>query len=128
MGLKLVTGETKRLDLGDGDYLVVDADIGKRELKSILSRIPENTRVATSAGDLTLDGATSLTSALFDVFVKEWSLRDATGEPVPVTQENYLSLNLESVSIVDEALMKHFNELVDVSKEDSKTRSGSRKK
>lgn len=101
--LRLASGDTKRLDLGDGDYLEVSADLSKRQFNELMSYMPNRT-VSEESGLTPTEGA-EFTRGLFTAFVKGWSLPD---EP---TIENYDRLATEAASIVDTALVEHFREL-----------------
>lgn len=102
MALRLASTEVKRLDLGDGDWVEVAADISKRDFNRLAAAMPEN---LSEDDSLTLGQATELTQTLFEIFVRGWSL------PVPVDSEQYLSLASESASVLDGAVMEHFNSL-----------------
>lgn len=100
--LRLASTETKRIDLGDEDFLDVRVDMSKRDYNRLLKRIPTDYDPDTG---MTPGQADDFTTALFDALVTGWSLKE------PATVENYLGLAREAVTAVDTALVEHFNSL-----------------
>lgn len=114
--LRLASTETKRIDLGDGDYLDVRTDLSKRNFAAILKRIPEN--YDEDAG-FTRDQAVDFTTAVFEALVTGWSLEE---EP---TVDNYLGLARDAGNLVDTKLVEHFNDLTPTTPERKKSNRSS---
>jgi hypothetical protein len=103
MALRLAIAESKRIDIGDGDWIEVVQDISKGDFNSLIGKMPQDVNEETG---LTPHQGTKFYEALFDIFVKAWSL-----EGVPPTLDNYLLLDRESGEKIDNALTQHFGGL-----------------
>lgn len=117
MALRLATAESKRIDLGDADYIEVVQDISKRDFNSLIAKMPQD--VDEDKGLSPVQG-TVFYEALFAVFVKGWSL------DVPATVENYLSLDRESAEKIDEAMTRHFADMTVSAPKDKKPKTSPR--
>ena len=112
MGLRLATRETKRIDIGDGDWIEVTSDISKRDFLRIITSMPESAvKEEVKEGEeakvkLNIADASHFQQLLFDVLVQSWSL------DVPPSIEAYLDLAREGADSVDAALVDHFKEVV----------------
>lgn len=120
--MKLVKPTNKTIDLGDGEYIVVVADISKRTFNDLVAKMPQD--VDDTKGMTPIQG-TQFQEAVFGAFVKDWSVTDEEGNPLPATPETYLDLPNEFASKIDEALLAHFGAIT-VGPEDSKKRTTSR--
>jgi hypothetical protein len=114
--LRLASTDTKRVDLGDGDYLEVRSDLSKRDFNGILKGLPADydTDKGFSPGQ-----ADDFTIALFQTLVVGWSL------DVPASVDNYLSLERSAATAVDEALMAQLNSISPDAKERAKSKGDS---
>lgn len=100
--LRRASTETKQLELGDeGDFLVVRADISKREFNALASVMPRNSE------ELSIAEAAEFAGVLFDALVVGWSL---DGEKP--TTEDYLGLSAAASTTIDAALAEHFASLL----------------
>lgn len=118
MGLRLVSKETTRLDIGDdGDYIDVRQDISRREFNTLLATLPAEG--VSDEGSITFDVASEFSQALFEVFVEGWSL------DVPATVDNYNELTRDSAMLIDAAISEHFNNLTPDSQEQTKSEDAS---
>lgn len=106
--LRKATDETKNINLDETDYLVVRADISKREFNIIASQMPRNVEAA----GLSVEDASAFSGFLFDTLVLGWSLSE--GKP---SIEDYEALSAESGNAVDAALADHFGSLLPSSAE-----------
>jgi len=97
------TEETKQLSIGDeGDFLVVRADISKREFNALAAKMP------TGGGEnISIAQAADFTAVLFDTLVLAWS----GGEGKP-SGEDYLNLTAGVATLIDAALSEHFASLL----------------
>lgn len=106
MALRLVSNAPERIDLGDGDWLDVRSDISKKQFNTLLKSLPEGFGDDNS---FTPGESDDFVAAIFEAFILDWSLVDEAGEAVPATRENYDNLTREAATIVDTAIMEHFN-------------------
>jgi len=107
MGLRLVSTATKRIDIGEEDYVEVREDISRRAFTNILMRLPSN--VAEEGVDF--ETASSFAEGLFDAFVVGWSVTDEKGKSVKPTLENYQLLSRDAATAIDGAVTDYFNSL-----------------
>jgi hypothetical protein len=115
MGFRIVPRSTKKLELGDGDYIEVKAGLSKNDFRKVLERLPEN---FSSDSEFNPIQADEFTVGVFDALVVGWSAIDEDGNPLPATVENYLTrLDRSSAAAVDTVLFEHFNGL-DLTKEE----------
>ena len=121
--MRLLKPTTKQIDLGDGEYIEVVADISKRTFNDLVSKMPQDID-----GDkgMTPTQGTQFQEAVFATFVKGWSVTDEEGNALPADPDVYLDLPNEFASRIDEALLAHFGEITTVGPEDSKKRTTSR--
>jgi hypothetical protein len=119
--MRLVKSSNKRIDLSNGEYIEVVADISKRTFNDLVRAMPQDV----SDQGMTPTQGTQFQSAVFEAFVKGWSVEDENGTPLEADVDTYLSLPNEFASEIDEALMDHFTSLT-VKPEDSKKRATSR--
>lgn len=106
--LRKASDETKRIDLDETDYIVVRADITKREFNTLAGQMPAVGDGATlSVGD-----AASFQKVLFETFVVGWSLYE--GKP---TVEDYEGLAADAGLAVDTKLAEHFESVLPSSAE-----------
>jgi hypothetical protein len=101
MGLRLASGETTRIDLGDGAWVEVAKDIKKSEFNTIAIRMDE----LQGNDDLSFAQAIGLTELLFTVLVRGWSLDTAP------SIEAYNDLDSDDANELDSKVMEHFNSL-----------------
>ena len=101
--LRRASTETKRIDLADGDFIEVRADISKRDFNRFIAYLPG--REVTKAQGMTPSEATELQKGLFETLVTAWSL------PEDPTVEAYESLSNEGATAIDTALAEHFKSL-----------------
>jgi hypothetical protein len=107
--LRKATQETKTISLDETDYIVVLADISKREFNALVASMPAS---AKSEEGITMADATTFQRALFEMLVVGWSLSD--GKP---TVADYNELAAESANAVDAKLADHFSSLLPSSAE-----------
>jgi hypothetical protein len=115
MALRLVGKNTKRVQIGDEDFIEVLNDIPRRQFNDIVRTIPRDT------DNLTLDSTEEFIVTLFNSFVKGWSVADDSGQPVPVSEENYYQLSREASGLIDAAVLEHFNSLTPSPQEQTKS-------
>jgi hypothetical protein len=119
--MRLVKPTTKTIDLGDGEYIVVAADISKRTFNNLVAEMPQDI----GEEGMTPKQGTEFQKAVFSAFVKGWSVQDEDGNDLPAEAEHYLDLPNEYATKIDNALLEHFN-AVTVGPEDSKKPATSR--
>jgi len=119
MALRLANQNTKRVAIGDEDYIVVLEDISRREFSQLLRVIPRDTE------SITADSAEGFTLALFNLFVKGWSVVDNDGKSVPVSEEAYFMLSREAANLIDAAVIEHFNSITPSAPEQQKSEDDS---
>lgn len=107
--LRKATDETKTINLDESDYIVVRADITKREFNALAASMPA---VQDGGAGITLAEASVFQRALFETVVVGWSLSE--GKP---TGEDYEALSAEAGNAVDVKLMEHFESLLPTSAE-----------
>jgi len=117
--LRLASTASKRIDLGDGDYLDVREDISKRDFNKVLAVMPAN---FDAEKGLNPKQADEFTSALFDMLVTGWSL------DVDASVENYQALDRNAGLEVDKVLVAQFNDLTPDKEESSKSKGPSKSK
>ncbi len=100
--------KTIKLVEDDDDYIVVRADISKREFNALAAAMPNNGQ----GGELTIPEAVVFTKFLFETLVVGWSLDDT--KP---TGEAYDELSAEGATAVDAILAAHFESLLPTSAE-----------
>lgn len=106
--LRRATEEVKQLMLDDTDYIVVRADISKREFNALAAKMPQ-----TAEGQsLTIPEAMAFQGELFSTLVTGWSLSEGTP-----SLEDYNGLSAEGASAIDTALADHFASLLPSSAE-----------
>jgi hypothetical protein len=113
MGLRRARDESTRIELEDGDWLEVRADISKRDFNNLVKSMPQD--IDATKG-FTPGQATEFGSALFTTLVLGWSSED---EP---TVENYLALKREDADTIDTKLSEHFNAFTVPAEEQSKAK------
>lgn len=102
MPLRQAKTDVKQIPLGDDAYIGVVEDISKGDFIRLVQAMPD---AVDDKKGLTPQEGLQFQTALFEIFVKTWSLDK------PVTIEEYLKLDTESASAVDEALINHFSAL-----------------
>lgn len=107
--LRKATEETKRILLDETDYIVVRADITKREFNALAGAMPP---VTDGGAGLSVAQAAGFQRVLFETLVIEWSL--AEGRP---TLEDYDDLSAEAGLVLDAKLAEHFESLLPSSAE-----------
>jgi hypothetical protein len=100
--LRLASKETKRIDLGDGDYLDVRKELSKDDYHKLLVKMPED--FGQQEREWKASEIDDFMTALFATYVTAWSL------PVPPTVENYLELERGAATVVDSAISSSWNE------------------
>ncbi len=105
--MRLVKSTNTKLDLGDGDYIEVVADISKRTFNDLVAAMPQDV----DEKGMTPKQGTEFQSAVFGAFVRGWSVEDEDGNPVPADVQRYLDLPNEFAQKIDEKLLDHFNAL-----------------
>lgn len=102
--LRKASTETKTISLDETDYIVVRADISKREFNALVASMPAS---AKSGEELTMTDATSFQKTLFEYLVVGWSLSD--GQP---SVADYDELAAEAANAIDAVLSEHFTALL----------------
>lgn len=110
--LKFASNETKRIDLGEDDWIEVKSDLSKRTFNALMTAMP-NREVSEEHG-LTLNEGLHFAEALFTALVTAWSA------PQAVTLENYLELDNAAASAIDAKLVEHFGSIAPNQDEASK--------
>lgn len=100
--LRLASQETRRIDLGDGDYLDVRKELSKNDYHKLLVRMPDD--FGQENRDWRAAEIDDFMTALFETYVTGWSL------PVPPTVENYLDLERAAATAVDSAISASWND------------------
>jgi len=109
--LRKASTETKTIPLGDeGDFIVVRAEIAKRDFNRFINYLPG--RTVEKDEKLTPGEAVELQTGMFEALVVSWSL-DA-----PATVEEYLALETEGAAAIDSALAEHFQSLTPTKQEE----------
>lgn len=108
--LRKAGSETKTIKLDESDYIVVRADISKREFNALASKMPAN--VGENGAGLTLADGVAFVRELFAALVVGWSLDDTAP-----TVTDYDELAASGASAIDTALAEYFNALVPSSAE-----------
>lgn len=117
MALKLVGKETKRIDIGDeSDWIDVQSKVSRKQFNELITVFPRS-----EEEDVTFEVADGITVALFELFVKDWSVVGEDDKPVPATVDNYNLLPRDAASLVDAALLEHFSSLTPTNKEQQKS-------
>jgi hypothetical protein len=106
--LRKANEETKTINLDESDYIVVRADITKREFNALAGSMP----ATSEGGSITLSQAAVFQRTLFETVVVGWSLSE--GKP---TGDDYEALSAEAGNAVDVKLMEHFESLLPSSAE-----------
>ena len=106
MALRLVSQNTKRIEIGDEDYIVVKQDISRRDFNRIITTLPQGMDLERGIDFAT---ANAFAEGLFEVFVTDWSVVGDDNVPVPPTVENYQMLSRQAATLIDEAITTHFN-------------------
>lgn len=101
--LRRASAETKRIDLGEGDWLDVRMEISKRDFNRFVAFMPGR-EVSEDAG-ITAAEATELQKGMFEALVVGWSLDEAP------SVEAYEGLVSEGAAAIDTALAEHFQSL-----------------
>lgn len=114
MALRLADESTKKIDLGDGDWVKVREDISKRSMNRLIARMPKRTKEEVEKDGLSISEGLEFQVGVFEALVTEWSL------PVPPTAEAYLNIKREDVETLDELLVKHFEALMPSKEEQGK--------
>ena len=99
--LRLASKETKRIDLGDGDYLDVRTELSKNDYHKLLIQMPEN--FGQDDKEWTASEIDDFMTALFNAYVTGWSL------PVECNVDNYLELERAAATAVDSAVSASWN-------------------
>lgn len=107
--LRKATDEIKRIPLDETDYIVVRADITKREFNALAGSMPP---VSEGGAGLSVAQAAGFQRVLFETLVIEWSLSE--GKP---TLDEYDELSAEAGLVVDTKLAEHFESLLPSSAE-----------
>lgn len=100
---RFVQPETVRLDLSDGDYLIVKKELNAGEQRRVFS---DFVKTARSGEAFELDpekvGLTKILGYLVD-----WSFTDGAGKPVEISEGAIKSLDMESFREVKDAIDLH---------------------
>lgn len=110
--LKFASKASKRIELGEGDFIDVKEDLSKREFNALMAAMPN--REITKEDGLTLTEGLEFQKALFETIVTGWSLPEAA------TLENYLELEQAASKLIDEKLIEHFGTIAPSDDEASK--------
>lgn len=102
--LRKASQATKRIELGDGDWVEVKEEIAKRDRNRLFSKMPNRPDVEETG--FTITEGMQFQSDLFETLVVAWSLDD------PCTVENYLDLDPKGTDIIDEKLAEHFQTML----------------
>jgi lysophospholipase L1-like esterase len=107
--LRKASTETKQIALDDTDFIVVRADISKREFNALAGSMPNMTG---EGATLSVGEASAFQRVLFGTLVVGWSLDGS--HP---TAEDYDALSAESAAAIDAKLIEHFEALLPTSAE-----------
>jgi hypothetical protein len=107
--LRKATEEVKTIALDETDYIVVRADISKREFNALAGAMPP---VGEGGAGLSVAQASDFQKSLFESLVVGWSLYDGTPKI-----EDYETLSAEAGLVVDTKLAEHFESLLPSSAE-----------
>lgn len=103
MPLRRASTEVKQIPLDeDGAFIGVVKEISKGDFNKLVDAMPE---VVDDKKGLTPQQGMAFSEALFEIFVRTWSL---DGAP---TVDEYRKLEVESATAVDAALVEHFSSL-----------------
>lgn len=119
MALRLVSRNTKRIAIGEEDFIEVREDISRREFNKLLSTLVS--RGAIDAEHIDMETATAFSDALFSAFVVDWSVVDEKGKSVECTLENYGMLSRDASVLVEQAITAHFQSLTPDNEEATKS-------
>ena len=105
MGFKFASNKTKRIELADGNWLDVRAEVSKGAFNTIVSRLPSRTKEEMESGDIkaTIGDGMAFAAGLFDALVVKWS-----EDSMPPTLASYLLLDPADATPLDMALAEHF--------------------
>jgi len=106
--LRKASEETKKVMLDETDYIVVRADISKREFNVLAGKAP----ISAEGRAISMSEAVGFTADLFLTLVVGWSLFEGTP-----TAEDYQGLSAESAAAIDSKLAEHFEALLPTSAE-----------
>jgi hypothetical protein len=118
MALKIRGNKTIRVALGDDDWLEVRPELTKAEFRDVINSLPEN---LTEESRMTYDQSDNFLRTVFSRLVVDWSVVDEDGNRVPATLENLDALPRSASTIIETALMNHFNS--QEADEDTQTKS-----
>ena len=124
MSLRHVSKETKRIEIGDEDWLEVRTDISRRAFNNLLMTLPVN-RDGIVEDDIDLTTASNFSAALFQAFVTDWSVIDDKGRKTKATIDNYYDLSRDAASLIDVAVIEHFNSMTPNEQESTKSEGDS---
>ena len=123
MALRLVSRNTKRIAIGEEDYIEVREDISRREFNKMLSAL--TSRGAVDAESIDMETASAFSDALFTAFVVDWSVVDDEGNPVEANLTNYGELSREASTLVEQAITAHFQSLTPDNEDATKSEESS---
>jgi hypothetical protein len=101
---------TARLDLSDGDWIEVkvELDYGEQQQLRIASMQPLAIERDMSLEDMQIQlNPFLLRQTLIELYLVDWSFRDADDRPVPLNRTTLLSLDPETVDEMEAAINAH---------------------
>lgn len=93
---------TTRYDNEEGDYIVVRAEITKKEHQDLTRNMSPQVAEQRNISELY-----QFMDKFFDLVVLEWSLVDEDDKAVPVSLQAYYDLDTESATVIDTWLQEH---------------------
>ena len=107
---RFIRADTTRLDLTDGDWIEVktELDYGEQQQLRIASMQPLAIERDMSAENLQIQlNPFLLRQKMIELYLTDWSFRDADDRPVPVNRTTLLSLDPDTVEEIEAALNAH---------------------
>lgn len=87
---RFVSNKSKRIDLGDDEWIELPEEISFQEYTEIKS----------------VTGEVAMSKKMFTTMIKAWNLKDESGTVLPVTEENIMRLNIDTITIISDELTK----------------------
>ena len=119
---RFVTPVTKKIDLSDGDWIVIKHRLTVGDQKRIdtagLKRLvqPQDPKRKADAPSIEIDFK-EFSFARTESYLQEWSFVDDSGRPVAVSRSSIEALDTKSYDEIETAISKHI-EAIDVEKKE----------
>lgn len=125
MAFKFAQISTKRIEIGDGDWILIKEELSAGEQRQLQAAgLGGMTRSEGGAGDdmtIGVDWAKfSLARTL--AFVTDWNAKDEQGNPVPFNEDTVRALDSDSLTRIETAISTHI-EARDAAKKKADTKS-----